>query len=643
MGLLAQPVAAQIEKVPLTRITGLDASEEELAAWKLVEARRHIKAREQAEAILKERPRSFVAHLVLGFVHHYGEADFPRALYHLKLAEQLFERRFGHRGGADTSWRWHAQLLRELAWAHGDLEHHAKKLEYIAKYNSLYEPDMIAERAWPLMKLGRFEEARLSARLGLATDIQSQRSTAYNALCAIEFEAGNDGSSYEACKRAVDASQDGLGPASAVDLTNLAEAARSLFRLDEAERASREATEARLAYYGNPWMELAELYTREGRFGEALGALREVPRYRARRPPYARNADRNESRRALAAFLLLAGRADAAARITSKALVAPDRRAHNSRDPAQDRVIVALLGRLARRMQASLRLEAASIEPVYKRPLAWLTAAWLRFEGWRSGALAARLLSDNARLVGTFQIGSAKSAVAPPWLVGEIIRIVGPGVASEALRLARKQDKRPPANAYYDAFLAEAALEMGEHERALDLASKALDGLPRAEKLLRARTQALAAHSAWERGLSERARGYYDGACQSDPGVFRRLELALPARFVVRGGGLAERAAELLARSPRLRSEDNGLAVHVQGDGSGGQVCLAASHGAVLGCARVRADGKSDADALARSLVERFHAEVFAPRVDLAQTDIHSLDGSTAVGRDMFQVLFDLE
>ncbi|HTU57727.1 MAG TPA: hypothetical protein VMF89_04820, partial [Polyangiales bacterium] len=64
----------------------------------------------------------------------------------------------------------------------------------------------------------------------------SQRAIALNALCAIEFEAGNDGASYIACKKAVDEGRTGGLDVTAVDLTNFAESSRSLFKLDEAER-----------------------------------------------------------------------------------------------------------------------------------------------------------------------------------------------------------------------------------------------------------------------------------------------------------------------------------------------------------------------------------------------------------------------
>jgi hypothetical protein len=54
------------------------------------------------------------------------------------------------------------------------------------------------------MKLGRFEEARMSARQGIASGDPEQIRIALNALCAIEFEAGNDRASYSACRQALD-------------------------------------------------------------------------------------------------------------------------------------------------------------------------------------------------------------------------------------------------------------------------------------------------------------------------------------------------------------------------------------------------------------------------------------------------------
>ena len=122
-------------------------------------------------------------------------------------------------------------------------------------------------------------------------------------------------------------------------------------------------------------MELAELYTRQGRFGEALSALKQIPEYRMKRPPHVRDADHNEMRRVLGSFLLMLTKPDAAFEVTGRALAAPERRAHNSRDPAQDRTVLALIDRRARRMAAELLLEHAATRALVQAPaLEWARA-----------------------------------------------------------------------------------------------------------------------------------------------------------------------------------------------------------------------------------------------------------------------------
>jgi tetratricopeptide (TPR) repeat protein len=610
------------------------AQDDELAVWELVSAGRYVKAREAAEVILRARPQSYVAHLALAHAQHYGEANFPRALFEVRLALRHFEAAHGTAPGLEKPWRWHARILREIAATEGDLDHHEAKLGWLARHDALYEPRLPAERAWPLMKLGRFDEARRAARAGIESDSGWQRAVGLNALCAIEFEAADDGRSYEACRAALDDAR-ASGQVSAVDLTNFAEASRSLFLLDEAEQMLLEAADAQVSWYGNPHLELAELYLREARFTEALGALRRVPPYRAQRPPHARDADRNESRRALAAFFVVVGRPDDARRITERALVMPDRRAHNSRDPAQDRAIVALLDRRARLLAAELLAETSASQPLWERPFTAARAAMLRLEAWSSGRQAARLLADDARLVGSFRIGTSRGAVMPPWLVGDLVEVMGAGVVHEALRRARAGDRRTGAPAYYDAFGCEVALAQGDDDAAEQLGARALSALPPAEALLRARVYALRAEAATRRGDRAAAARAYDAAFQGDPGIFRRLGVTVPVRFAARSGEVSDAVRELLEDSPRLDEDDDAaLAVQIEGTASSGRACLVGAGGAVLGCGTATARRGDDTAALARRIAAAFHTDVFAPRIDLTQSDVGSLDGSNRVSRD---------
>jgi len=615
-------------------LEGEEGEVEELALWELVERQRYVKAREDAEKYLAEHPASYVAHLVLGMAQHYGEANFPKALFHETRALEIFEAREGVQPLPSQPWRWHARILVGLTRAHGDLEHYDEQLGFMYRYNELYTPQLKAEIAWPLMKKREFDKARLAAEDGLATGDPYQIERAKNALCAIEFESGDDAKSYEVCADAVEYGSAHFGSATAVDLGNYAEAARSVFRFDEAERLLMEASKSGLSWYGNPWLELADLYMRAGRFAEALSALREVPRHRAARPAHVRDSDRNEARRSLAAFLLLMGRPDEALRITDKASVLPDRRAHNSRDPQQDRSIVALLDRQARLMLAEMTVERATARPFYVRWWARGEALWLRFEAWMSARQVARFLDDEARLVGTFAIGTARSAVMPPWLLGELIGALGPGVVRAAIAEVAQEDPRRGATAYYGAVLAEVSLAQRDYEQATEHARQALKGLQPGDALLRQRVVAVLASS-----LSDprETTALYEEVLATDPGLFRRLGWALPAEVQSSNTEIDRALAKAIMRSPRFERSSHGLRIQVDG----ARICLFGRAGAAWGCSEAELEEDETGVSYAQRIVDSFHDEIFSPRVDLSRIDINSLDGSNRVTRNPLDMLLD--
>ena len=630
-GLCALGEHARAQGTP-TPWTQLSPAEEE--AFLMVEQNQMIRARELGEALVAEDPTSFIGHLVLAYAQHFAEANFPRALYHANLARQHFEARFGPEPQTPAPWIWHARIIQELANVHGDLGHHAERIALIERFNRSYQPRMVAEVAWSLMKLGRYDEARAAARAGLAEDGPGQVMVALNALCAIEFEAGRDGASYDACGQALAHSRQ-TGSVTVVDLTNFAEAARTMFQLAEAERALLEATEASSSLYGNPWLDLAELYTRAGRFAEAGQALSEIAAWRGKRPPHARDADRNESRRGIAEFMLVTGMHEQALGLTDKAMVTPDRRAHNSRNPAQDRSLTALLDRRARRMAAESRVEGATAKPWYERLLAQGEAWVLEAQAFLSGRAVTRILTeDDALLVGLLRFGTASSGVQPPWLTGDLVELFGPGVMHEAIVRADEGDGRAAADPYYAALHAEVALAEGDEEAVQRHAARALAGLGTGEALLRARVMALQAQA----GLDVN----YDAVLGTDPGVFRRLEAAIPVRLRVQGDAVAEEVADAVRRSPRFHvTSDAPLTVSVDVRAAGGRVCLLGGAERVFGCGEASVTNDADSvQTLAQRLVDAFHTDVFAPRVDMSQAEINSLDGSSQSTRNPLETLF---
>lgn len=617
----------------------LEADADETQAFEAVRDEKWVRARELATQILRRKPSSFVAHHVLALAQHEGEANFPVALREERLALDSFATIYGDPPRPGAPWRWHAMMLIELAQIQGDLEQHVDRLATLERYNALYQPRLVAEQAWSLMKLRRFNEARLVAREGLASGDPRQVEIALNALCAVEFEAGEYGRSYQACKAALDNGRQSYGGPAVVDLTNFAEAARTELQLAESERALLEATGIDDGGYGNPHLELGELLLREGRLPQALDHLREVTSVRMRRVPSMRDSDRNESMRALAELYLVAGRYEDAVRITSRAVVMPDRRGHNSRDPALDRAMVALLDRAARLALAGRIVESTAGGPWLARITGFVQATKLRFEAWQSGRKVVEWLDDESRLVGCLQIGLASGGITPPWLVSDLSEILGPAVFRSAVQKARRSDHRPLARAYYDAMEAEAWLRSGSEDRAGRLAAQALSGLQPEEGLLAARTEAIYAQASIEAGRSANAARSFEHALRVDPSVLRRLGIALPARVRSSGGELARAVRDRLEAGGRFDDDHASFTVEVRAERARITVCLRGPSRS-LGCETTTRSGRQDDDAFAARAVTAFYDSVLAPDLGIDARMISALEGPQRTERRPLDAVF---
>jgi len=603
----------------------LSGEPDELAALEAAQSERWVRARELATRLVRRKPGSYIGHYVLGLAQHEGEANFPVALREEQAALDAFERRFGRPPSSDAPWRWHAMILRALIECYGSLERHDERLQVIDRYNERYVPQLTAERAWSLMKLRRFEEARLSAREAIATNLPFQVESGLNALCAVEFEAGQYGRSYAACREALEFGRQAPGGPGLVDITNFAESARTELHLAESIELLREATTRLDGGFGNPYLELGELLIRGGRIREALDALREVPRVRETRPPARRESDRNESMRALISLYLVLGRPADASRISSRALVMPDRRGHNSRDPDQDRAIVALLDRAARRLGAGAELEAHAGGGFWESLKARARSVRDSFAAWQSGRRVVERLRDERKLVGILQIGTAQGGISPSWLVSDLVDVFGPGVMRAAVTRARATDRRPLARGYYDEMEAEARFAEGQSMDAARLARAALATIPVEDALLRARAEVVLARAQHDLGRNRDAGLSFERALAIDPSILRRMDVALPAR--VRGHGAATSAVvDRLEASGRFDSDGASFVVDVSSTGSGFRVCLRGpSRG--FGCSESRR--ARDPDSSARTAVLRFYATCLAPGIVLTPTEITALEGAT--------------
>lgn len=602
------------------------------AAWQALDAERYIRAREISERILARDPDSIPGHAILGYVQHRSEGNLPVALYHLKRSRDLYEERYGLESGSESPWRWHNIAISELAFVSGEMGRHEDKVRYLEERDALYVPPWPADRGWPLMRLRRYEEARRAVEEAFALGHAGQIASARTALCAIEAEQQRRLEGYQACMAAAihDRENPTGGP---TPYTNAAEASLGMLKMDQAERLILEATEKFIpGTVSNPWLDLMYLYLAEGRTSESLDALRRMLKWRKRQPAYMDEQNRAETELASAVFLVVAGYPEEAARITARALDRPDRTGFTSSESEQMEAAAALVDRLAQRTRAELLLEKASWSSFFDGLAARFEAQQARLRAWSSGRRAAALVADERILLATLQPYLAGSVEIPEWIEPELCAILGPGVVAAALSQAEARETLEQAEGYFRAYESEIAFLQGRERDALRLAEEALETLPPHEALLRDRVATLAAQAAADAGLNQRSIELFDTALQRDPGLIRRFGLSLPASFPAASGRLAQLTRKLLRRSPRFHDAGGGYQVVVDGDDSSGSVCLLGPQRTRLSCAEVKIRPGEDTGALARRLAAEFHAAAFAPRLDLTQADIRSLDGSPTAG-----------
>jgi hypothetical protein len=621
----------------------------EAEAYSLFGEEKYLTARTRAEEALRADPDSIVGHYVLGSVLREAEGSLPRAMSHLRESRRLYLARYGESGGDDGALHLYRDILLSLQETAGLMELYEEQLTLLDAHDRRFDPDLTGQHAWPLMKLHRYDEARAAAERALATDFAWQKSVGYNALCAIEAEAHERKASYEQClaalrhaqKRAEAATKRGAGfiPNLATHAYNAGLGALANLRHDEAEKLALEGTLRMERNASNPWRFLVQLYLDEGRSGDAVNAIRKMLAWCAHQPPGSRDQKAAETDAITATLLLATGDAEAGLRFISRAMERPDRHGISSAEPEQALGGHAVLRRSLYRVDAEIRAEKASARGlVGSRGRVVRT---LQSYGRRASALpdderVVNVLSEDARLTSTLRpyVDGGLDDL-PTWLTADLVDILGAGVVAVALERARGEEKFEGTAPYFDGIGAEVALAQGHPGLARELARSALEHLPPAEALLRARVAAVGAEGARRAGDLPTATAFFQQAMALDPGSIRRLGLALPAVVIQEASGpVAERAATLLGRSPRLLRATGAFEVRVQPADGGLRICLFAPLGTSLGCGEVKpTEGESAADTATR-LVDEFHRLTFALHLPITDSDVRGLDGTTTIARD---------
>jgi tetratricopeptide (TPR) repeat protein len=157
-----------------------------------------VTARRLAQELLDEQPNSYVGHHVLGRAFWLGEGDYARASFHLRKSLEIYASNYDRT--AEPPWRLESEgwwSLRIVTGDMGDFEeelnlidvYNQKQVGYQERFGTAYN-SLMAERGWPLMKLGRFSEARYWGQQGIASESNWQTSLGWNVLCATAGEEG---------------------------------------------------------------------------------------------------------------------------------------------------------------------------------------------------------------------------------------------------------------------------------------------------------------------------------------------------------------------------------------------------------------------------------------------------------------------
>ena len=608
------------------------APEEQALLDLLDKQQRPLEAREAARAYLADHPGSFVACLVAGTVYLQAEGDLPRAYYYLKRSRTLLEKAYGEEWVDGNPWRTYARTLWMLHLTCQRMERYQETLEILETHDRFFTPKRPAHYAWSYMKLGREAAAREKIAEALASKDPEDVEMALNSLGALESEADHPDEGYDAFTRLYALNHRPGRPVECTFVRNRAEAAYKLHRFEEAEKLYLESTHLfQPESESNPWQDLALIYLDEGRYPEAVDAVKRMQDWAYRSLPLIGLDNWNFRQTITAGLLLSCGYTEEALSLSRRLVDRPDRHGYGSAQADQweaasllfyDQVLQDALARDA---------EALSYAPWKERPGLWLRRAAHILEARAAGRRAGRIVMGGGdRLAHSLRIFAPRSAILVPG--GEVLlpRVVGTGVAEAQIQrlLARRGAMAERERPYLLYLLGAGRAEEGDARGALESLGQAEKTLPAEHAQMVATLHALKAQAYAARGERGAALRELAVVMEKDAGAVRRQGLSLPCTLQASGGAAARAAARLLAASPRLDTGGTGFTVVVEQTGAGGlQGGLDGPGGAVL--CRFRVNPGASPDATAREFCRLFHRKAFGPRIDLSQQEINSLEGST--------------
>jgi len=595
----------------------------------------NVKARELSEQWVRTKPDSPAAQFALAEVLLTVEGNMPRALFHLSRAEELTGYETLETAFNSGYMPWHYLTLSQLSLVHQLMGEQIKSLVYLDKLNEIYGLDIEPLRGWPLIKLKQYDAARQSANRVLQTnDNERERARAWNTLCAAELASLLPIKSTSACDRTIDGDENNSSRTNNFDtvyLTNASEVALSLLEIEQAEDYLRRATQyLNPNSVADPWIYMLYLSMNQGRFDEARNALDSMLLWREQQEPIVSIMNRAEHFLVSASFLLLAGYAEDAVKLTKTALNQPDRNGSYSADDEQKDAYAALLNMTANRAEYQIQLENMATMNFIGAMKARLNTITLQLNAWRAARRAGSLFAKFEVIQNRLRPYAPLDVHIPEWLEPELVQLIGTGVMSAVLEQARENGAFQLNNGYYYSYRAEIAALDKDYTSVLEAAGNALTLLPDQETLLRARISAHMADAFWRIGQHEESLNSYTIALRQDPSISRRLEASIPVRLDANGSEFSKQVSKYLLRSPRFHEHENGFNLSVR-ENPDLSICLNARTGNVISCYTMSTAANQSSDWNAQELTRNFHTRTFGLGYDISKAQRSILLGSSVI------------
>lgn len=581
-------------------------SPEEQAAFSASQGSTYVRCRELAERVLRVHPDSIPARFALVEALNEGEANPAAALFHVRQARHLLERRGRADPGDAVSRDWYLLVLFQEVRTLWQLGRTEESLQALRSLERCYGPLPALELATIHRRRDCADRvAELLDQIARRPDFAPTQKWSLTARTLIALQKHD--------RKAALAAAEPVGRAVEGGTRLVALAAIGEFRWREAELAlesahgSYETVSAEAMLTPHLWLDRLGLFRlRQGRMAEAHAAYLLGQATQAARPPRDRLRERAENDRAIAVFLLALGNLEAAERFA--------RRACESPDPA-----TFVDGR-------DMELPADLV-------------LWTVLEARGDGGRAAERLLLRRRLLKLLGERTGPNPLRPylpggmpmeSWLLGSLVRMLPRGLALQLIREARGEETHPAAAPYFDALEAEAALADGRPSDALRLTRRALDGLPAEyEALLRGRVAAVAAEACWRLGKVDDSLALWDQALREFPAASLLLGIALPVRVRHDGTGPAAAVAAQLGRSPLFRPGPRGLSLAATAEGDQVSVELLRLDGGRHAAVSARRGGARASD----EACAQFSARVLSPTLVLGPQEIASLERAAGAVR----------